>query len=56
LEKRKVVELEDSREETEKELEGSNKKVSPDTYMNSVELIKGLDKVKTRWGPNITTL
>jgi hypothetical protein len=38
-EKRKAVELEDSGEETEKEPEGSNKKVSPDTYMNSVELM-----------------
>jgi predicted DNA-binding protein (MmcQ/YjbR family) len=55
-EKRKVVELEDSGEETEKELEGSNKKVGPNTYMNSVELIKGIDKVKTGWWSDITTL
>jgi hypothetical protein len=55
-EKRKVVELEDSGEETEKEPEGSNKKVSSNTYMNSVELIKGIDKVKTGWWPDITTL
>jgi hypothetical protein len=46
-EKRKVVELEDSGEETEKEPEGSNKKVSLDTCMNSVELIKRIDKAKT---------
>jgi hypothetical protein len=55
-EKRKAVELEDSGEETEKEPEGSNKKVSSDTYMNSVELIKRIDKVKTGWGPDITTM
>jgi hypothetical protein len=55
-EKRKAVELEDSGEETEKEPEGSNKKVSPDTYMNSVELIKRIDKVKTGWGLDITTM
>jgi hypothetical protein len=55
-EKRKAVELEDSGEEMEKELEGSNKKVHSNTYMNSVELIKGTDKVKTRWWPDITTL
>jgi hypothetical protein len=55
-EKRKVVELEDSGEEMEKEPEGSNKKVSSNTYMNSVELIKGIDKVKTGWWPDITTL
>jgi hypothetical protein len=55
-EKRKAVELEDSKEETEKEPEGSNKKVCSNTYMNSVELIKGTDKVKTGWWPDITTL
>jgi hypothetical protein len=55
-EKRKVVKLEDSGEETKKEPEGSNKKVSPNTYMNSVELIKEIDKVKIRWWPDITTL
>jgi hypothetical protein len=55
-EKRKAVELEESGEETEKEPEGSNKKVSYFNLLNSVELTKGIDKIKTGRWPDNTTL
>jgi hypothetical protein len=41
------VEIEESREEMEKEPEGSNKKVSYYYLLYSVELTRGTDKIKT---------
>jgi hypothetical protein len=56
LEKWKVVEMKESGEETEKELGGSNKKVSHYYLLYSEELTRGTDKVKTGWWPDNTTL
>jgi hypothetical protein len=56
LEKRKAVKIEESREEMEKELEGSNKKVSYYYFLYSVELTRGIDKIKTSWWSVHTTL
>jgi hypothetical protein len=55
-EKRKAVELEGSREEMEKEPEGSNKKVSYYYLSYSVKLTRGIDKVETGWWSDHTTL
>jgi hypothetical protein len=44
------VEMEESGEEMEKELEGSNKKVSYYYLLYSVELTRGTDKIKTGRG------
>jgi hypothetical protein len=46
-EKRKVVEMEESGEETEKEPEGSDKKVSKYFFLIIVTNRKGTDKIKT---------
>jgi hypothetical protein len=56
LEKQKAVEMEESGEETEQELEGSNKKVSYYYLLYSVELTRGTDKIKTGWWSVHTTL
>jgi hypothetical protein len=56
LEKWKAVEMGESGEEMEKELEGSNKKVGYYYLIYSVELTRGTDKVKTGWWPDNTTL
>jgi hypothetical protein len=48
--------MEESREEMEKELEGSNKKVSHYYLLYSEELTRGIDKVETGWWSVHTTL
>jgi hypothetical protein len=53
--KRKAMISEDSREETEKKLQGSNKKVSYYFFLNLVEL-KEIDKIKTEQWSDYTTL
>jgi hypothetical protein len=56
LGKRKVMEMEESREEMEKEPEGSNKKVSKYFFLIIVTNRKGTDKIKTSRPEDYTSL
>jgi hypothetical protein len=52
-----VPEIEESREETEKELQGSDKKVSKDVFLLGLATNqRGIDKIKTKWRSGHTSL